>query len=123
MRLVPNSVIVITETAITKRQQLEWLITAEHFLKQIFCHTKKTTSAGGRYYDVATTALIVTWYGNQVYEESDKYCQVIRITIDGLNTKIKFFSVKEKVDGTVLTVSMKSTGTHRECVALGALLA
>jgi hypothetical protein len=77
------------------------------------------TSTIGKYYDVATTIFIISNGENSPYTNRDDMRSVIRMTLDGLSTSLKFFWVKEQADGTVLTLSMKSTGQHRECVLLG----
>lgn len=77
------------------------------------------TGTLGKYYDVATTIFIISNGENSPYTNRTDMRSVVRMTLDGLSTSLKFFWVKEQEDGTVLTLSMKSTGQHRECVLLG----
>lgn len=80
-------------------------------------HEKSSTL--GKYYDVATTIFMITNGDNSPYTNRDDMRSVVRMTLDGLSTSLKFFFAKEQSDGTVLTLSMKSSGQHRECVLLG----
>lgn len=73
----------------------------------------------GKYYDVATTIFIITNGNNSPYTNRNDMRCVVRMTLDGLTTSLKFFWVKEQENGTVLTLSMKGAGQHRECVLLG----
>ena len=119
LKLGSNSMFIITENS---SYQASALCTADVSGAltdgyDLLPHEK--TSTIGKYYDVATTIFIISNGNNSPYTNRDDMRSVVRMTLDGLSTSLKFFFAKEQSDGTVLTLSMKSTGQHRECVLLG----
>ena len=119
VKLGVNTMFVITENSDWQAKALGHTDTGGAITDNYDLLPHDKTSTLGGYYDVKTTIFIITNGENGPYTNRDDMRLVVRMTLDGLNTTLKFFAVQEQSDGTVLTISMKSASTHRQCISLG----